>query len=910
MDKFPGWDFPFCHGVINRAEAERRLLKFNQIGAYLIRCKDKSGVEFVYSYLDAPGEVQHARIEIKGRSYVVDGRKYTCDGSGVDLFDIVETCSAMHEEAGAKQGSGLARPREIKVPVIKSGHLCKRAIGKSMFFGRDNWKERWFVLDANNLTYYSKPINGSKKGKVPVKQLCGVESCIAASGKPFVFCIMFKHYTMYVQAHSETDRNDWVRQLTVIIRNVRGEHSGIASIPEICASTATKEDAIFGLSAPWYFPDYDRVMIDRIMARAVPGDYIGRNSSDGTKIVIVVKDEYFALRYFNIRPLATGNIEISSGVEVPSLEHAITEFLRCAPSGAGGRPIFLKKMVDPALFSSSEGSAIVTNSEITSAANVADPSLWDNRDETDTGDDLQLHISPLNEFLFNDLSTNDTMPEELPQYARGRRWNRYWDILPNPLTRVRLDILNDDPETEYINANFIRGYGDRSPREYIAAQAPEEKTVGTFLRMIFEKEVDIIVCLTNLVDGDRCKCFQYWPDTDDTPVTSGGYTMALIHVEYGPGLKKFHLEISDGDTVRKLRLYWLTSWPDHGVPTNAKGEMDPGCILGLVRDVRQMRKRQRRANPILVHCSAGIGRTGAFIVIDHAINALQARETVNVIDIISTIRQDRMGMVQSTSQYKFIYQACLTYARTRFANSTVLTKCATSRDSVTSSELDSLIASRMHEDSLKKNGTWKVHDLSADFAVFSLRDNPAGLRVEKTDKMLIAENDEDPPQMGSSRGANSPAVRRKLATKPLHKQPWFRSDVTRQQVDELLSDTFHGMFIVRPSSKKGLYALSVQGGNLTYDDASQIVNMLLLPATENGKSGFKLGQFGTEFFSTIPELVEYFTKNPYAEDEASKQQKYLRFYGAGGNTMKQLGAAVGMTLAQMPTRKQKQASMA
>lgn len=102
---------------------------------------------------------------------------------------------------------------------------------------------------------------------------------------------------------------------------------------------------------------------------------------------------------------------------------------------------------------------------------------------------------------------------------------------------------------------------------------------------------------------------------------------------------------------------------------------------------------------------------------------------MDVIEIITTIRQDRMGMVQSTSQYKFIYQACLTYAQTRFANSTVLTKCATSRDSITSSELNDAIASRMHADSLKKNGTWKVHDLSEDFAIFALRDNPAGLRV-------------------------------------------------------------------------------------------------------------------------------------------------------------------------------------
>ena len=102
-----------------------------------------------------------------------------------------------------------------------------------------------------------------------------------------------------------------------------------------------------------------------------------------------------------------------------------------------------------------------------------DPSLWHNHDITDDGEDLTIFIEPPDERAFEALDTNDTLPEELPAFARGRKMNRYWDILPNPVTRVRLDVINNEPSTEYINANYIRGYGDRSAHEYIASQGPE-----------------------------------------------------------------------------------------------------------------------------------------------------------------------------------------------------------------------------------------------------------------------------------------------------------------------------------------------------------------------------------------------------------------------------------------------------
>lgn len=154
-------------------------------------------------------------------------------------------------------------------------------------------------------------------------------------------------------------------------------------------------------------------------------------------------------------------------LHVLTLEEAVEGMKANPPLGKNDRPIFLKKMATIAPGDSVDGA----DAEVGESHH--DPSLWKNRDITDDGEDLTIFIAPPDDHAFETLDTNDTLPEELPAFARGRKLNRYWDILPNPVTRVRLDVQNNEPSTEYINANYIRGYGDRSVREYIAAQGPE-----------------------------------------------------------------------------------------------------------------------------------------------------------------------------------------------------------------------------------------------------------------------------------------------------------------------------------------------------------------------------------------------------------------------------------------------------
>jgi len=313
---FPGWDFPYCHGPIDRKESEERLRAYSQMGAFLLRTKDTAGKEFVYSYLSYNNQVNHAKVLVKGRTFTIDDRKYEGGPSGVDLFDVVQQCMRLHEEAGQTQGSGVARPSPamggpvskkkiatVGEPVIKSGHLCKRAIGRT-FFGRDTWKERWFVLTKNELTYYSKPIKGVRKGKIDTGGIVGIETCTDRVGRPNVFAIFFEMYTLRVQSRTKAEMREWITAISNVMARVDtalplGGESGdggeraAAAAAAPAARAKTKSSVPTKYKAPWYFPEFSRVHCDKVMARAAPGDYIARVSSQGDRIVMVVKDEFF-----------------------------------------------------------------------------------------------------------------------------------------------------------------------------------------------------------------------------------------------------------------------------------------------------------------------------------------------------------------------------------------------------------------------------------------------------------------------------------------------------------------------------------------------------------------------------------------------------------------------------------------
>ncbi|XP_015202502.1 receptor-type tyrosine-protein phosphatase epsilon isoform X2 [Lepisosteus oculatus] len=231
--------------------------------------------------------------------------------------------------------------------------------------------------------------------------------------------------------------------------------------------------------------------------------------------------------------------------------------------------------------------------------------------------------------------------------------NRYPNILPYDHSRVVLSQVDGNSCSDYINASYIDGYKEKN--KFIAAQGPKQETVADFWRMIWEQKSATIVMLTNLKERKEDKCYQYWPDQGCW--TYGNIRVSVedftVLVDYT--IRKFCVQYSsDGSKAPRLvtQLHF-TSWPDFGVPFTPIG------MLKFLKKVKTV--NPSFVGPIVVHCSAGVGRTGTFIVIDAMIDMMHAEQRVDVFGFVSRIREQRSQLVQTDMQYSFIYQALLEY---------------------------------------------------------------------------------------------------------------------------------------------------------------------------------------------------------------------------------------------------------
>ncbi|XP_005794709.1 receptor-type tyrosine-protein phosphatase epsilon isoform X2 [Xiphophorus maculatus] len=232
--------------------------------------------------------------------------------------------------------------------------------------------------------------------------------------------------------------------------------------------------------------------------------------------------------------------------------------------------------------------------------------------------------------------------------------NRYPNILPYDHSRVVLTQLDGNPCSDYINASYVDGYTEKN--KFIAAQGPKEETVADFWRMIWEQKVATVVMLTNLKERKEDKCYQYWPDQGCW--TYGNVRVAVedftVLVDYT--IRKFCVQHQASDaakTPRPVTQLHFTSWPDFGVPFSPIG------MLKFLKKVKAV--NPPFSGPIVVHCSAGVGRTGTFIVIDGMIDMMHAEQIVDVFGFVSKIREQRSQLIQTDMQYSFVYQALLEY---------------------------------------------------------------------------------------------------------------------------------------------------------------------------------------------------------------------------------------------------------
>ncbi|XP_036611170.1 receptor-type tyrosine-protein phosphatase C isoform X2 [Trichosurus vulpecula] len=245
-------------------------------------------------------------------------------------------------------------------------------------------------------------------------------------------------------------------------------------------------------------------------------------------------------------------------------------------------------------------------------------------------------------------------PSKDARKAFNQNKNRYIDILPYDYNRVELSEINGDAGSDYINASYVDGF--KEPRKYIAAQGPREETVDDFWRMIWEQKVTIIVMVTRCEEGNRNKCAEYWPTMEEGTQIYGDVIVKIHEHKICPDYIVQKLNVTnkrEKTTGRDVTHIQFTSWPDHGVPD------DPHLLLKLRRRVNAF--SNFFSGPIVVHCSAGVGRTGTYIGIDAMLEGLEAENRVDVYGYVVKLRRQRCLMVQVEAQYILIHQALVEY---------------------------------------------------------------------------------------------------------------------------------------------------------------------------------------------------------------------------------------------------------
>ncbi|XP_053105996.1 receptor-type tyrosine-protein phosphatase C isoform X2 [Hemicordylus capensis] len=234
--------------------------------------------------------------------------------------------------------------------------------------------------------------------------------------------------------------------------------------------------------------------------------------------------------------------------------------------------------------------------------------------------------------------------------------NRYIDILPYDYNRVELSGTPSDPGSDYINASHIDGF--KEPRKYIAAQGPKDETTDDFWRMIWEQKATIIVMVTRCEEGNRIKCAKYWPSKEEETASYGDIVVKINECKVCPDytIQKLHItNRREKTTGRDVTHIQFTSWPDHGVPDDAH------LLLKLRRRVNAL--SNFFSGPIVVHCSAGVGRTGTYIGIDAMLEGLETEGRVDVYGYVVKLRRQRCLMVQVEAQYILIHQALVEYVQ-------------------------------------------------------------------------------------------------------------------------------------------------------------------------------------------------------------------------------------------------------
>lgn len=255
-------------------------------------------------------------------------------------------------------------------------------------------------------------------------------------------------------------------------------------------------------------------------------------------------------------------------------------------------------------------------------------------------------------------SKSNNHPVAIGRQAKYINLNRYFNVIPYDNTRVKLSRLGED---DYINANYVTI--SEATRRYILTQGPLATTVSHFWLMVWEQKTSLIVMLNRLAELSIVKCERYWPEEENTTDTYDDVkltvTLEKIKVHKHYVIKTIKLYDMKTKKSRQILHYNYTAWPDHGSPES------PTPILRLLVDVRKTGGLDKMDEPCVVHCSAGIGRSGTFVLIDAVLCMIENQGSTETIDISQTLlkmRDCRKGLIQTGTQLRFAYMTIL-YAK-------------------------------------------------------------------------------------------------------------------------------------------------------------------------------------------------------------------------------------------------------
>ncbi|XP_067304539.1 tyrosine-protein phosphatase non-receptor type 6 isoform X1 [Pseudorasbora parva] len=462
----------------------------------------------------------------------------------------------------------------------------------------------------------------------------------------------------------------------------------------------------------WYHGHLSGPNAEKLLReRDEPGTFLVRESlsKPGDFVLSALTDEMTSAgrRVSHIKIMCNNDRYTVGGKEIfDNLTDLVEHFKRIGIEELSGTMVFLKQPYYSTRLNAADIESRVKQLDQTSERENMD------------GADKKIKAGFWEEFdALQKLETKVTKSRDEGMRPENKSKNRYKNILPFDDTRVSLQ--NADPNvvgSDYINANYVvnKLMDINHQKVYIACQGCLATTVGDFWQMVWQEESRVIVMTTREVEKGRNKCVPYWPTVEGESKDVGKYIVTLLSEKDASDYKIRVMELTAphrNEPARTIWHYQYLSWPDHGVP------QEPGGVLSFLEQVNIKQHELSSSGPMIIHCSAGIGRTGTIVVIDMLIDSIDAKGLDCDIDIqkcIQMVREQRSGMVQTEAQYKFIYLAVLQYI-----DSTKVTRKAVME---TETEYGNLSIQPKHQKASRKASAKKNEDVYENLAAKGKKD--------------------------------------------------------------------------------------------------------------------------------------------------------------------------------------------